>query len=167
MRTNVERTVDDSRAESVYSVLPEDTNIHGNLFGGRLVEWIDKIGALVAIRHSRKNVVTANIDSLSFIEPITLGDSVILRSWINYAGITSMEIEVVAFAEKRADGKKILACTAYLTYVAIDENSRPTPVPKLILKNAEEQKRFEEASKRKKERLKKVKALSETVPRSQ
>lgn len=159
MTTNIERSVEDSRAESVYSVLPEDTNIYGNLFGGRLVEWIDKLGGLVAIRHCRKNVVTANIDNLSFIEPITLGDSVILRAWINYVGTTSMEIQVAVYAEKRADGTKIMACTAYLTYVAIDEHNRPTLVPKLILKNAEEQKRFEEAMQRKKERLKKVKAL--------
>ncbi|MGC8497848.1 MAG: acyl-CoA thioesterase, partial [Thermoplasmata archaeon] len=86
MTSNEGRYVDDSRAESVYSVLPADTNIYGNLFGGRLVEWIDKLAGLVAIRHCRKNVVTANIDNLSFIEPITLGDSVIMRAWINYVG---------------------------------------------------------------------------------
>jgi acyl-CoA hydrolase len=159
MISNDGRYVDDSRAESVYSVLPADTNIYGNLFGGRLVEWIDKLAGLVAIRHCRKNVVTANIDNLSFIEPITLGDSVIMRAWINYVGTTSMEIEVDVFTEKRADGSKAIACTAYLTYVAIDEHGRPTPVPKLILKNDAENRRFEEALQRKKERLKRVKAL--------
>ncbi|MEM0291585.1 MAG: acyl-CoA thioesterase, partial [Thermoplasmata archaeon] len=89
-----EKTVDDSRVTTVFSVLPEDTNIYGNLFGGKLVEWIDKTAGIVALRHARKNVVTANIDNLSFLEPIKLGDVVILKAWLNYVGNTSMEIQV-------------------------------------------------------------------------
>ncbi|HDL15713.1 MAG TPA: acyl-CoA thioesterase [Euryarchaeota archaeon] len=149
------KTVEDSMAESVYSVLPADTNIYGNLFGGKLVEWIDSIGALVGHRHSRKNVVTANIDNLSFLEPIRLGDSVILNAWINYVGTTSMEVQVDTHREKKDDCLRVLACTAFLTYVAIDEDGRPTPVPELILKTEEQKKRFREAQQRKETRLQK------------
>ncbi len=149
-----EKTVDDSRVDAVFSVLPEDTNIYGNLFGGKLVEWIDKTAGIVALRHARKNVVTANIDNLSFLEPIKLGDVVILKAWLNYVGNTSMEIQVDVYNERRSDGKIVLACRAYLTYVAIDENGKPTAVPKLKLRNEEERKRFEEALERKKDRLK-------------
>lgn len=149
-----EKAVDESMVNTVFSVLPEDTNIYGNLFGGKLVEWIDRTAGIVAVRHSRKNVVTANIDNLSFLEPIKLGDIVILRAWINYVGTTSMEIQVDVYNERSSDGSKVLACRAYLTYVAIDENGKPTPVPKLKIKNDDERKRFEQARERKEQRLK-------------
>jgi acyl-CoA hydrolase len=149
-----EKGVDESRVDAVFSVLPEDTNIYGNLFGGKLVEWIDRTAAIVAVRHSRKNVVTANIDNLSFLEPIKLGDIVILKAWINYVGNTSMEVQVDVYNERRSNGKPLLACRAYLTYVAIDENGKPTPIPRLILKTEEEKLRFQQALDRKNQRLK-------------
>jgi len=149
-----EKAVDESRVDTVFSVLPEDTNVHGNLFGGKLMEWIDRTAGIVAVRHARKNVVTANIDNLSFLVPIKLGDIVILRAWINYVGTTSMEIQVDVFNERSVDGTKVLACRAYLTYVAIDENGRPSPVPKLKLLTDAEKLRFEQAKERKEMRLK-------------
>lgn len=151
---DLEKTVEESRVTTVFSVLPEDTNVYGNLFGGKLVEWIDRTAGIVAVRHCRKNVVTANIDNLNFLEPIKLGDIVILMAWINYVGNTSMEIQVDVYNERSKDGKKVLACRAFLTYVAIDENGRPTPVPKLKLETDDERKRFEQALERKKLRLK-------------
>ncbi len=147
------KRVSDSRVDTVFTVLPEDTNMYGNLFGGKLVEWIDRTAAIVAVRHARKNVVTANIDNISFLEPIKLGDIVILKAWINYAGNTSMEIQVDIYTEKISTGKLAMASRAYLTYVAIDENNRPVPVPKLMLENEDEIKRFKEAEERKKIRL--------------
>ncbi|MDP8012029.1 MAG: acyl-CoA thioesterase [Thermoplasmata archaeon] len=149
-----EKAVDESMVNTVFSVLPEDTNIYGNLFGGKLVEWIDRTAGIVAVRHSRKNVVTANIDNLSFLEPIKLGDIVILRAWINYVGTTSMEIQVDVYNERSSDGSKVLACRAYLTYVAIDENGKPTPVPRLKITNEKEKERYEQALERKAQRLK-------------
>ncbi|MGC8681636.1 MAG: acyl-CoA thioesterase, partial [Thermoplasmata archaeon] len=140
-----EKTVDESMVNTVFSVLPEDTNIYGNLFGGKLVEWIDRTAGIVAVRHSRRNVVTANIDNLSFLEPIKLGDIVILRAWINYVGTTSMEIQVDVYNERSSDGSKVLACRAYLTYVAIDEHGKPTPVPRLKITNEKEKERYEQA----------------------
>ncbi|MEM0502745.1 MAG: acyl-CoA thioesterase [Thermoplasmata archaeon] len=154
-----EKTVDDSRVTTVFSVLPEDTNIYGNLFGGKLVEWIDKTAGIVALRHARKNVVTANIDNLSFLEPIKLGDVVILKAWLNYVGNTSMEIQVDVYNEKKDNGKIVLACRAFLTYVAVDNNGKPAPVPKLKIRNDEEKKRYEEALERKEQRLKMKKKL--------
>ncbi|MGB9814585.1 MAG: acyl-CoA thioesterase [Thermoplasmata archaeon] len=148
-----EKTVDDSRVDAVFSVLPEDTNIYGNLFGGKLVEWIDRTAAIVAVRHSRKNVVTANIDNLSFLEPIKLGDIVILKAWINYVGNTSMEVQVDVYNEKRSDGRLVLACRAFITYVAIDENGKPSPVPRLLIRNEEERNRYNQALERKEQRL--------------
>lgn len=150
----IEKSVDESRVDTVFSVLPEDTNIYGNLFGGKLVEWIDRTAGIVASRHARKNVVTANIDNLSFLVPIKLGDVVILRAWINYVGKTSMEIQVDVYNERISDNSMVLACRAYLTYVAIDENGKPTPVPKLKLLTDEERQRFEQAKIRKEMRLK-------------
>jgi len=149
-----EKTVDESMVNTVFSVLPEDTNIYGNLFGGKLVEWIDRTAGIVAVRHSRRNVVTANIDNLSFLEPIKLGDIVILRAWINYVGTTSMEIQVDVYNERSSDGSKVLACRAYLTYVAIDEHGKPTPVPKLKITSEKEKERYEQALERKAQRLK-------------
>ncbi len=149
-----EKTVEESTVNTVFSVLPEDTNIYGNLFGGKLVEWIDRTAGIVAVRHSRKNVVTANIDNLSFLEPIKLGDIVILRAWINYVGTTSMEIQVDVYNERSSDGSKVLACRAYLTYVAIDEHGKPTPVPGLKITNEKEKERYEQALERKAQRLK-------------
>ncbi|MBD6955815.1 MAG: acyl-CoA thioesterase [Thermoplasmata archaeon] len=148
-----EKTVDDSRVDAVFSVLPEDTNIYGNLFGGKLVEWIDRTAAIVAVRHSRKNVVTANIDNLSFLEPIKLGDIVILKAWINYVGNTSMEVQVDVYNEKRSNGRLVLACRAFITYVAIDENGKPSPVPRLLIRNEEERNRYNQALERKEQRL--------------
>ena len=148
-----EKRVSDSRVDTVFTVLPEDTNMYGNLFGGKLVEWTDRTGSIVAGRHARKNVVTANIDNMSFLEPIKLGDIVILKAWINYVGTTSMEVQVDVYAEKISTGKMALASRAYLTYVAIDENNKPVPVPRLKLETDEEIKRFKEAEERKKIRL--------------
>ncbi|MGC8662987.1 MAG: acyl-CoA thioesterase [Thermoplasmata archaeon] len=148
------KTVEDSMVNTVFSVLPEDTNVYGNLFGGKLVEWIDRTAGIVAVRHSRKNVVTANIDNLSFLEPIKLGDIVILRAWINYTGTTSMEIQVDVYNERSSDGSKVMACRAYLTYVAIDEYGKPVPVPKLNILNDEQKQRYDQALERKKQRLK-------------
>ncbi len=160
----MEKGVDESRVEMTEPVLPEHTNIFGNLFGGVLVEWIDKTGSIVATRHSKRNVVTASVDNLHFLEPIKLGDIVVLHGWINYVGTTSMEIEVIAERESRFDDKRKLACVALLTYVALDEEGKPTPVPKLKLKNEDERKRFEEAEKRREIRLKTLEEIKSLIP---
>lgn len=158
-----EKSAEESRVDAVFSVLPEDTNIYGNLFGGKLVEWMDRTAAIVAVRHSRKNVVTANIDNLSFLSPIRLGDIVLMKAWINYVGRTSMEVQVDVYNEGRTSGKLILACRAYITYVAIDENGKPTPVPGLSIKTEEEKLRYQQAVERKNQRLRLKKDIYENI----
>ncbi len=160
----MEKSVDESRVEMTEPVLPEHTNIFGNLFGGVLVEWIDKAGSVVATRHSRMNVVTASIDNLNFLEPIKLGDIVSLHGWINYVGNTSMEVEVIAEKESRFDEKRKLACVALLTYVALDKDGKPAPVPKLKLTTDDERRRYEDAKKRKENRLKTLDDIKRLIP---
>ena len=142
------RRVEDSRAVLTTTVLPADTNSYGNIFGGALVALIDKIASITAFRHARKNVVTASIDRLDFHEPVRLGDILTLRSWINYVGRSSMEIEVDVTTEDRLSGEGLRACSAYLTFVAIGDGGRPTPVPRLELEGDDETRRFEAGAQR-------------------
>lgn len=143
-----ERGVEDSRAATTTPVLPADTNSYGNIFGGALVALIDKLASISAFRHARRNVVTASIDRLDFHEPIRLGDILTLRSWIDYVGRTSMEVEVDVTTEDRLTGVSHRACSAFLTFVAIDDQGRPTPVPRLRLDDEDERARFEAGRRR-------------------
>lgn len=149
-----EKTVKESYTIMTQTVLPRDANSYGQLYGGKLVDWIDQIGAIVAVKHSESKVVTASIDSLHFLSPIHVGDIVTLHAWINYVGRTSMEVEVHVEVENPIKGERKHACTAYLTYVAIDDQGRPKEVPRLKLETEEERRRFEEARKRREIRLK-------------
>ncbi len=154
-----EKEVKDSYTVMTHTVLPRDANSHGQLYGGKLVDWIDQIGAIVAVRHSNSKVVTASIDSLHFLVPIKIGDIVTLHAWINYVGRTSMEVEVHVEVENPAENRYAHACTAYLTYVAVDENGKPREVPRLKLRTEEEKRRFREAENRRRARLKIKKQL--------
>jgi len=148
------KTPSESRVEMTELVLPNDTNLLGNLLGGRLMHWIDIAGAMVASRHSGRIVATVALDSLDFRHPARMGELVILRAKMTWAGRTSMEVKVSAYAENIKSGNVILTNKAYITYVALDENGKPTPVPKLVPETEEEKKDFEEAAKRRIERLK-------------
>lgn len=146
--------VSDSASEMQQFVLPNDTNILGNLLGGRVMEWVDMVGAMVAYRHSRRPVVTASMDRLDFHHPIKLGDIVILKAELNYVGSTSMEVSVSVFSENPRTGEKLHTSSATLIFVALDDQGRPTPVPRLLLKTEEEKRRFEESKKRRLQRTK-------------
>lgn len=147
-----ERGVEESRAKTTTPVLPADTNTYGNIFGGALVALIDKLASISAFRHARRNVVTASIDRLDFLEPIRLGDILTLESWINHVGRSSMEVEVDVSTEDRLTGVAHRACSAYLTFVAIDDEGRPTPVPGLRLDNEDERARAEAGRRRAEDR---------------
>ena len=147
------RKVSDSRTIMTQTVFPNDVNNHGTLYGGRLLYWIDALGGIVAERHCRKTVVTASIDSLNFLNPIRQRDIVIIEAWINYAGRTSMEIEVRVTSENPMTGEKIKTCRAFLTYVSIDEDGKSCEVPPLIVETDEERKRMELAKQRREVRL--------------
>ncbi|CAM3023060.1 acyl-CoA thioesterase [Paenibacillus sediminis] len=126
-------------------VFPNDVNNHGTLFGGALMRNIDDVASISAMRHCRKSVVTASTDSVDFLSPIEQTDSVCLESYVSYTGKTSMEIFVKIIAENLFTGERRIAATSFLTFVALDENGVPTPVPPVVPETAEEKMMYETA----------------------
>lgn len=144
----------DSYTEIERLVLPADTNIFNALYGGRLMEWVDNVASIVAIKHARRRAVTGSIDSLFFLSPIHLGDIVRMKGRINHVTKSTMEIEVDVFSQEGLTGTTSFTTKAFLTYVAVDQSGRPTTIPGLILETEEEKQRFKEGGERSKERLK-------------
>src|SRR5437763_10907856 len=142
------RPVRDSQSEMAEIVLPNDTNPLGALLGGRLMHWIDLAGAMAAHRHSRNYVVTASIDHLDFLVPVRVGDLVILRSSVNRAFHTSMEVGVKVWVENYIAASRQHVSSAYLTFVAVDRQGRHLPVPQVIPQTADEKRRYEDAKRR-------------------
>jgi acyl-CoA hydrolase len=126
-------------------VLPNDTNVLGNLLGGRLMHFIDMTGAMAAYRHARTYMVTASMDHIDFIRPVHLGDLVILRSSVNRAFTTSMEVGVKAWTEAPQTGELLHVASAFLVFVAIDKEGRRVRVPEVIPETAEEQRHYADA----------------------
>ena len=129
-------------------VLPNDANPLGNLLGGRLMHLIDITGAMAAHRHSRSYVVTASMDHIDFLLPVHMGDLLILRSSVNRAFHTSMEIGVKCWVENYIAGTTRHVASAYLTFVAVDKEGHHRPVPQIIPETAEEKRRYEDAGRR-------------------
>jgi len=134
-------------------VLPSHTNALGTIFGGVVVGWIDIAAAIAAQRYARSPVVTVSIDYLHFINPIKVGYTVKIKAQVSYVGTTSMEIEVDVEAENAITGDCRPATKAYLTFVAVDKNGKPTPVPAHKPKTAEEKEKRRQAEQRRKARL--------------
>lgn len=132
----------------------EHANLLGNVHGGWVMKLADEAGALACMRHAQKKVVTVAIDSMTFRQPIKLGDLVILSAEVTYTGRTSMEVEVQVIAENPLTGERTHTNTAYLVYVALDDEGRPTSVPPLQAENEEEEQRMEQAKQRQERRLK-------------
>lgn len=150
----------DSAVVTRYLLMPQQANPQGTAFGGAIAAWIDMVAAMVAQRHCGKEVVTAGIDSLNFREPIRVGDHVVLKASINYVGTSSMEVGVQVSREDPYTGKQVIATTAHLTFVALDENKRPINVPPILPETEQEKKRYENAKLRvqtRKELLQKMK----------
>jgi acyl-CoA hydrolase len=143
-----------SQVEMAELVLPNDTNLLGNLLGGRLMHWIDIAGAMAASRHSNKVVATVALDSLDFRHPARMGELVMLKAKLTWVGRTSMEVCVKAYAENLKTSAVIKTNQAFITFVALDDEGNPTPVPPLILETDEEKQMFKEAEIRRAERLK-------------
>ncbi len=139
--------------EMVELVLPNDANPLGNILGGRVMHLIDVAGAIAAKRHSRRVVVTASVDYLDFVHPIRVGQLIRLQAFVTRAFRTSMEVEVRVFREDFKTGDLRQTSAAFLTYVALDDDGKPVPVPPLILKTAEERRRHREALRRRRNRL--------------
>ena len=143
-----EKKVSESRAYTTYRVLPQDTNPAGNLHGGVLLKQLDLIAATCAMRHARKPVVTASIDRMNFLRPAYVGELINLHANVNMVGKTSMEIGVRVEAENLLTGEMRHTNSAYLTFVAIGEDGKPSPVPRLILETGEDHRRNKEAKER-------------------
>jgi acyl-CoA hydrolase len=159
----MDKTVKESEAELSRLVLPEDTNMFNNLYGGRLMEWMDNIASITAFKHCRKKIVTGSIDNLFFLSPIKLSYIVNIKSFITYVTRSTMEIEIDVSAEDLTTGEKHLTTRAFFTYVAVDDNGRPLEVPGLILSNDEEKKRFNDGVLRHNNRLKLLKETRESL----
>ena len=133
---------------------PEHANLLGNVHGGWIMKLADEAGALSCMRHAQKKVVTVAIDSMTFRQPIKLGDLVILNSEVTYTGRTSMEATVEVIAENPITGERTHTNTAYLVYVALDDEGCPTSVPAVIAETQEDKHKLEQARQRQERRLK-------------
>jgi len=156
----VPRHVRDSATETTELVLPQHANVHGTVLGGTVMHWIDLAAAVVANRHSRKPVVTAAIDEMSFLAPIHVGELACLSARLTLVDRSSMEIRVEVWAENLLTGERRHTSTAYVTFVAMDPVAqRPVPVPPLALETDEERAEHARAQVRRKLRLERRKAL--------
>ena len=141
-------TPTDSLVEMTEIVLPNDTNTQGNILGGRVMHLIDIAAAMSAIRHCRCPVNTVHVDKISFENPIPLGHFVVLKAQVNSVGRTSMEVGVKVWSEDPYSGERLHTSSAYLTFVALDENRQPVRVPELTLETDDERRRHKEAKDR-------------------
>jgi acyl-CoA hydrolase len=147
------RPVRASRTEMIEVVLPQDANPLGYILGGRVMHLIDIAGAIAMHRHCHSLAVTASVDHVDFHNPIRVGELIILESQVNRAFHTSAEVGVEVFSENYLNGERKHTTSAFVTFVAIDENHQPRPVPPVIVKTAEERRRYREAGERRKVRL--------------
>jgi uncharacterized protein (TIGR00369 family) len=160
------KCVSESRVVLSMLLNPEHANALGNVHGGVIMKLADEAGGLAAMRHARSPVVTVAIDSMTFDEPIYVGNMVTLTAELTYAGRTSMEVRVSVVAEDPLTGSRIHTNLAYLVYVAIDQQGRPRPVPPLYVETPEEQLRFDLAKERqveRKNRQKREQALAQQI----
>jgi acyl-CoA hydrolase len=157
------RTPSESQSEMTELILPNDTNTLGNLLGGRLMHFIDLVGAMAAYRHARSHVVTASMDHIDFIAPVHVGDLLILKSKLNRAFTTSMEVGVKVWVENTIAGTHRHVASAYLTFVAIDSQGRRVPVPQLRPETEEEQHHYEDAARRREHRQREREQRSKPV----
>ena len=147
------RRCKDSLVEMTEMVLPNDANRLGNLLGGRLMHMMDIAAAIAASRHTNRVCVTASVDELHFHHPIRIGEVVILQASVNRAFHTSLEVGVRVTKEDLLTGKRTHTNSAYLTFVAIDEEGRPVPVPLIVPETNEERRRYRDAARRRRQRL--------------
>ena len=147
-------TVSDSAAEMAQLVLPHQANVHGTVLGGTVMHWIDLAAAVVATRHSRRPVVTAAIDEMSFLVPIQVGQLALLHARLTLVDTSSMEIRVDVDSEDLMSGERRHTSTAFVTFVALDPvTRRPAQVPPLLLSSDEERTEHARALERRRQRL--------------
>lgn len=123
------RPMRESRATVVRLMMPTDANPHGNVHGGVIMRVVDEVAGIVAHRHARRNVVTARVDRMDFLEPVFVGNALTLEARLVYTGRTSMEVMVDITAENLDTGEVVHTGTAWLTMIALNERGKPVPVP--------------------------------------
>jgi acyl-CoA hydrolase len=147
------KTVKNSQASMTQLVLPDETNQLGNLLGGQLMHWIDLVGAIAAMRHSRRVCVTAHVDEINFMHPVKLGEVVTLLASVNRVFTTSMEVGVTVTTENLQTGETHHTNSAYLTFVAIDEQGKPVTIAPIACEDEVEIRRYKAAQQRREVRL--------------
>ncbi len=147
------KSIQDSSAVMAQVMNPQDANPAGNVHGGVIMKLIDTVAGVVAMRHAGSMAVTASIDRLDFYHTVFVGKLVTLRASLNFVGRTSMEVGVRVESEDVVTGERRHTSTAYLTFVALDKNGRPVPLPELILETAVDERRNREAKIRRESRL--------------
>jgi acyl-CoA hydrolase len=148
-----EKKASESKVNMSELVLPNDTNFHGNLMGGRLMYWMDIAAGIAAGKHCNYSCVTVSVDNISFDAAIKLGHVVHIEAQVSRSFKTSMEIHIKVWGEDLTQQYKYRSNEAYLTFVAIDANGKPRPVPELVPENEEEKKTFDSALRRRQLRL--------------
>jgi acyl-CoA hydrolase len=147
------RTVAETQHETAQLMMPQHANVLGHVFGGVVLSMMDTTAAVSAIRHARLACVTVSVDRVDFREPIHVGDLVIMKSSVNFVGRTSMEVGVRVETENLLTGVRRHTNSCYLTFVAVDRNGRPVPVPPLKPETPVEIQRHESARERRERRL--------------
>jgi acyl-CoA hydrolase len=147
------KSVSETAAEMLQIVLPNDANIHGSVLGGTVMHWMDLAAAIAAHRHARRPVVTVCVDQITFEAPIKIGQLAIVRARVTMAATTSVEVAVEVSSEDLDGGIRRHTSTAYFTFVAIDAQGRPAPVPPLRLDTDEERAENQKALARRERRL--------------
>jgi acyl-CoA hydrolase len=148
------KQVSESRTVMTQLVMPNDTNPLGNLMGGNLMRWMDICAGICAAKHAESHVVTASVDNVSFSQPIHLGDAVTIEASITRSFRTSMEVYLEIFAQDMKGGNARMTNSAYMTFVALDDDKKkPILVPQVLPLTTEQQKRFDAALRRRQLRL--------------
>jgi acyl-CoA hydrolase len=155
------KRVKDSRITLNQLMLPEDANYMGNVHGGVIMKLVDNTAGLCAMRHAQHQVVTVVIDSMTFHSPVHVGDVLTLNASLNWTGRSSMEVGVRVVAENPLTGEHTHTNSAFLVFVALDNNGQPVEVPPLLLETEEERRRWTEAEIRQQRRLERRQAKKE------
>ena len=147
------RRPQESEAELAELMMPQHANLMGNVFGGVILSLVDRVAAVCAIRHAHRQCVTVSVDKVDFREAIHVGELITAYARVNFAGRTSMEVGVKIVAENVLTGEKRHTNSCYVTYVALDDQGRPTAVPPIVAETPEEKRRYERAAKRRAARV--------------
>lgn len=139
--------------ETTQLMMPQHANVLGNVFGGVILAMMDTAAGIAALRHARTTCVTASVDRVDFREPIHIGDLVVMKASVNYVGRSSMEVGVRVETEHLLTGERRHTNSCYLTFVAIDRNGRPIPVPPIVPETPDQIRRYEAAKQRRARRL--------------